>query len=340
MEEEKILIYGAVGYKNIGDEAILSGILKQIKKKADIVVFSGSPKETSELHKIRAVRPNLPAIFWADRLILGGGGIFFDAYAHYFLIAALIAKLFGKTVEVKAVGVTKMTKFRSRFLVPLVLNQVNSISVRDVYSKEILVTMGVTKPIKIVEDPAASIDAVSDLIAKQILAAKGMRGGALCIGLALKFVLLPEKNNAIPGDSEKLIDTMAGIVDWLISQHGATVFFIPFCKHKRWFENDLLFAHELKKRVSSKDFVVLSEDYTPSKIKGILGQLDFLIGMRLHSLILASSAGIPAIGIIYDAKIQSFLETKHWPGIKVSEVTFLRLKRLIERRLEASSLDK
>jgi len=42
-----------------------------------------------------------------------------------------------------------------------------------------------------------------------------------------------------------------------------------------------------------------------------MGELYIMVGMRLHSLIFATIAGTPILGIEYDAKIYNFLQIVH-----------------------------
>ena len=40
----------------------------------------------------------------------------------------------------------------------------------------------------------------------------------------------------------------------------------------------------------------------------ILGRMERVLGLRLHSLILAATAGVPIVGIDHDPKIRGFME--------------------------------
>jgi len=61
--------------------------------------------------------------------------------------------------------------------------------------------------------------------------------------------------------------------------------------------------------------------------------MDILIGMRLHALIFAVSLGIPVIGLVYEPKVQWFLE---YIGIKevsagdVKTLEYETLKNLMD----------
>jgi polysaccharide pyruvyl transferase WcaK-like protein len=82
----KIALSGYYGFDNAGDEALLTAITSSIKElapEAEFVVFSGSPRRTYLLHKIKAVYFMNPfLVFWqlltSNLLISGGGSIFQD----------------------------------------------------------------------------------------------------------------------------------------------------------------------------------------------------------------------------------------------------------------------
>ncbi|MEM2145495.1 MAG: hypothetical protein QW279_09040, partial [Candidatus Jordarchaeaceae archaeon] len=65
--KRKVLIIGAYGTGNAGDEALLSGLLRLIKRRAlydyeeneEYVIFSRDPDETTRFHRITARRKNL-----------------------------------------------------------------------------------------------------------------------------------------------------------------------------------------------------------------------------------------------------------------------------------------
>ena len=113
----KIGIVGNYGNDNNGDEAILSGLIEQVKQtfsvnSADITVFSNNTQQTSEQYGVQSYplyyrKTNLYKTFYAtyktnqkyvakfDLLIIGGGGILMDLYrreAHLYSAYAFMAK--------------------------------------------------------------------------------------------------------------------------------------------------------------------------------------------------------------------------------------------------------
>src|SRR5690606_13383256 len=107
-ERIRIGISGSYGGMNLGDEAILEGILGELRASidADITVFSKNPKDTLARHDVeRSVSPatmtrreRIPEIEQLDLFVLGGGGILYDAHAEEYLREVTIANQLGVPV--------------------------------------------------------------------------------------------------------------------------------------------------------------------------------------------------------------------------------------------------
>jgi polysaccharide pyruvyl transferase WcaK-like protein len=84
--------------------------------------------------------------------------------------------------------------------------------------------------------------------------------------------------------------------------------------------------YEAAKKVVShmcESATLLEEEYTTTEMLSLVGNLDLLIGIRLHALIFAAVMHVPLLGISYDPKIDRFLETMsvHHVG-SLQSVTF------------------
>src|SRR5690348_4876548 len=97
----KIGISGSYGGMNLGDEAILEGILAQLRASVDaeITVFSRNPQDTMARHHVEHTVPVrsltrrevAPEIAKLDLFVLGGGGILYDRDAETYLREVSIA---------------------------------------------------------------------------------------------------------------------------------------------------------------------------------------------------------------------------------------------------------
>ncbi|HSE04213.1 MAG TPA: polysaccharide pyruvyl transferase family protein, partial [Methylomirabilota bacterium] len=112
-EPFRVGISGSYGGLNLGDEAILQGIVSQLRQTipVEITVFSRDREDTLARHKVeRAVAVRdlsrdevLPEVQRLDLLILGGGGILYDAEAAIYLREVTLAHEHQVPVMVYAV---------------------------------------------------------------------------------------------------------------------------------------------------------------------------------------------------------------------------------------------
>lgn len=164
--KKTFLICGNYGAGNLGDELILKGMIKQIKKACEdprIIVMSAFPRWTKAWHVVSAVYPmpfgvrscirgiwsiwgTLRAIYRCDVFILGGGGLLTDEEAWYapFLWAYQVmwAKIFRKSVYVYANTIGPFLKKKSQKIAAWVLKKAEIVTVRDQVSFEKAKEMG------------------------------------------------------------------------------------------------------------------------------------------------------------------------------------------------------
>ena len=112
-----VIISGAHGMGNIGDEAALSGILSDLRSldpSMPICVLSRSPKQSSATHSVKSIHSfNIPAIYRAlsscSLFISGGGTLIQDGTSTksllYYLAIIRLAKFFGLKTMLYANGI-------------------------------------------------------------------------------------------------------------------------------------------------------------------------------------------------------------------------------------------
>src|SRR6185436_11118333 len=115
MSGPKIGITGSYGGLNLGDEAILQSMIEQLRRDVpgvDVTVFSRNAEDTKRRHKVERAVPVrklsraeiVPEIERLDLLLVGGGGILYDADAQIYLREVQVAKEQGVPVMLYAVG--------------------------------------------------------------------------------------------------------------------------------------------------------------------------------------------------------------------------------------------
>jgi len=375
----RIAVSGYYGFKNAGDDAILMALVNTIRALApgaEITVFSNSPAETRQLYGVRAVnRWNPFGVIWAllrsDLLLSGGGGLLQDVTGVlsicYYLVVVALALAVGKPVVYYAQGVGPVRTCFGRWLARIVSNRVDLITVRDQASRDDLLAMGICRPPLVV-----TADPVLALNPSQL---NNAGGAELLEALRLQAQLDGkgpegadgEPPEPVPPEGKKEPPAQAdpagcakhrlGIVvrDWLnearykkciaatadrFVRAGWEVILIPFhypadvqaCKDVSWLmqEPGLLVGNWL----------------TVGALFGLLGELDLVLAMRLHAIVIASVMRVPCVGISYDPKVERFLDLTGQPNAgSTASLEEEHLYRMLldtwERRQEiAAHLDK
>lgn len=335
----RVVISGYYGFDNIGDEAILKGIvhsLRQTDKELEIVVLSSRPHITSKRYKVRAINRNnifslVKVIRNSDLFISGGGSLLQDVTSWrtipYYLGLVFLAKIFGKKTCFYAQGIGPINNRLNRFLTRIVANRVDLITVRDKKSQNFLIELGV-KPnlIKITSDPVFSL--YKKVRKRNILQGVVTDKTGPLIGISVR----PWKDN-------KYLKKVAEAADYLVNLSGGQAVIIPMHYHQ-----DQEVSQKLMDLMNSKA-TLLSDNYNPDEMLSIYAELDFLLGVRLHSLIFAVLNNIPFVAISYDPKVNSFLEMLGLRSIiSIDNINLRQLKDIIKagwenRKMFVNSLE-
>ena len=302
-------ISGSYGGLNLGDEAILQSIITQIRSSisSEITVFTRSPDDTLQRQKVeRAIharnltRPEVtPEIERLDVLIIGGGGILYDAHARIYLREASVAVEKKIPVMIYAVGAGPLVEPVVQDYVKTVLGSVDALTVRDRRSRQILEDSGVQREVLVTADPALLLQ--PEPLDHGVLRREGISGKKRLIGMSVR-----EAGVAAPDIHESYYhDLLANAADYMIERFDADVIFIPM-EPKAF---DLQHSHAVISRMLRPQHAsVLQGNYTSGQLLSIIGKLEFAIGMRLHFLIFSAIMDIPFVALPYSPKVAGFLE--------------------------------
>lgn len=310
---KKITLSGYYGFDNAGDEAVLYAIINSLRKlRADIqiTVLSNNPAHTAQLYNVNAVnRWKIAEVYRAirksDLLISGGGSLLQDVTSKnsilYYLGVIGIAKFLNKPVFIYSQGIGPVNYKRNRLLVGKMLNKVHAITVRDPQSRQDLIDMGVKKEITVSVDPVLAIEPEDVEIShgRELLASANVNNiDGKILGISLRPWATDENNfQAIA----QACDTLA--------QQGWQIIFIPM-----HFPSDVQIAEKIQSLMRNPSHV-LKENYTPYQTLCLYKTVDLVMGMRLHSLIMAAVLEKPMIAISYDPKVDRFMELLNRPEI-------------------------
>ena len=331
---QRVLIAGYYGYGNIGDEAILRSLLRDLGSalpEAEFLVLYGSaagaPGNLSSARVRYLPRLQPPAIREAmrtsDMLVLGGGTLIQDVTSLrsliYYLSLIWAARRGGLRVALYGGGLGPLTTALGRRLARAVLPTVDLLALRDRRSIETALALGVPSDrLLLTADPAFSVlpakpttAGAARCTARAAMLAAGVPADRLdsVIALALRPPLAAADRAAI----------VAGVRD-AVARTGVFPLLVPF--HP---ERDLPLLVQLGAQLGVP-CAVLRAANDPELLQQIVASCRAVLAMRLHGVIFAVAAGVPCVAMAYDPKVGALaddvpaLRYARYPGVEARQL--------------------
>ncbi len=329
----RIGISGSYGGLNLGDEAILQGIVGQLRQApmpVEITVFSRNAEDTRTRHKVERVVPVrelsrdevLPELTGLDLLILGGGGILYDAEAAIYLREVALAQERNVPVLVYAVSAGPLQDPAAQALVRTHLDRAAAVTVRERRARQVLEEVGVRAEIEVTADPALLLE--PEPLPADALKREGLDESPRLIGLSVR-----EPGVAAPDLDERHYHALlANAADYMIDRLDAHVVFVPMepkvndAQHSHAVVSLMAHAHRAS---------VLKGEYTAGQLLSLVGNFALAVGMRLHFLIFAALNHVPFVALPYAGKVAGFIEDLGMPMPPLSKVNAGQLIAHIDR---------
>ena len=327
-----VVICGAYGRGNAGDEAILQALVTEMRSldgDLPIWIMTRKPKATRVRHRVGAVYTfNAPA-FCAKMAksalyINGGGSLVQDVTSHrslwFYLFTLSAARRLGCRVMMYGCGIGPIQSPRNRRRAGRIINRnVDAITLRDHASLDELAALGVDRPrIQVAADPAVSLPAAPAEEAEAVLEQAGLRPreGQRYLGVTVR---------PWPGLEDKL-DVFAQAIDHAYEKHHLLPVFLPIEGTK-----DVAAAKEVAARLRQAPAAVLPPCPTSELAIALSARMDVALSMRLHALIFAAARGVPLVGVVYDPKVNAFLDCVDQDlYAPLEEITADRLSALLD----------
>jgi polysaccharide pyruvyl transferase CsaB len=341
----RIGISGSYGGLNLGDEAILKGIIKELRRalSVEITVFSRDAEDTKRRHEIeRAVSVRtlsrdevLPEVQRLDLLILGGGGILFDGEATSFLREVILAHEHRVPVMVYAVSAGPLRDPAAQQIVRDGLSQAAVVTVRERGARQVLEDIGVHREILVTADPALLL--APESLPSDTLKREGLDHGRQIVGISVR-----EPGAAAPDISEAAYHKLlADAADFMVDRYDADMVFVPMEPNRL----DVQQCHAVvAQMLRPQRATVLKGDYSSGQLLSLMRHFAFAVGMRLHFLIFASLQNVPFVALPYAPKVAGFLEDLKVDMPPLEQVNAGRLiayidhawdrRRLLRKRLD------
>ncbi len=268
---------GYYGKGNLGDEALLAGLIQALAEHGvrDVTVLSADPAATRRMHGVRAARRGvgLPGALWrADVLVSGGGGLLQDVTStrslRYYLSVISLARRMGRRAVVFG-----------QSLGPL--SGAGRLAVREALAG---------LPIGLRDGPSLRL--------------------AQELGLAARHVgdtaLLLDVEGAPPRDAVVLVPrTGYPRATAALTDFGRRAAAAGFVIEAAAFQRGTDTAEVERLRRAIPGLCVLATP-GPTTAGRALAGARLVVSARLHGLVLAAAGGTPHVGISYDPKVEGF----------------------------------
>lgn len=325
-DRDGVVICGAYGRGNAGDDAILEAILQEMRSidpDMPITVLTKDPKATRLTYRVRTAG-RMDVLTWkkamrhAGLYINGGGSLIQDVTSRrslwFYLHNIQAAHKAGCKVQMYGCGIGPVLREQHRKLAASVLNaSVDVITLREPDSLKELQSMGVTKPeILLTADPALTLPAASEDEIDSVL----LRAGIPPHGKYLCFALRNWKG------FEDKAPLFAQAAKYAYETYSLMPVFAAVEKH----------LDPVAGRLAAAGLDIphyfLDDAGSAGTIIGALSRMQAVVSMRLHALIFAAGQGIPLAGVVYDPKVSAFLRY-------IGQENFLDLDALTADALKA-----
>lgn len=252
---------------------------------------------TSSRLGVRALMPQfLKRAADATKVLSIAGDSISERYAFYlrFIEIDAISKV-NKEIIIYSQSIGPFSSNWSKKWAAKSLSRVKVILARDQRTIELLEEYGVDTTIERTADTAISLIPKSTKRVKKYIKDNKLSNTTVAIVMRTK-TLSKLSDKEYSNYQDKIIDLINEL-----SKNKITAIFTGSIRE------DIAAAEELcEERKLDVDIVPLYE-FTPSEAKTILSTVGALISPRMHPVILATSVGTPAIGIVQEFKLSSFL---------------------------------
>ena len=311
-----------IGSRNLGDEAIFRSILHQIDRSGlEITAASINEPKTQQRFGVKTIFakkfPQLTeAIRECDVMLVGGGGIIQDQSSilnfFYYAFQLWYAQRHHKPIVLNFVGVGPLKFSVSRWVLRRLTPKIQYAIVRDRKSQQQLIACGMDRErIYVAHDPVLNFP-YSEV---NLTTAGEYKTPYAVVSLRRWFFTNPFLPVFITRNLNRLklfrrrydryMNQLAADFDAYLNNHPEMNLVMVSLYDG---EDDIVSAG-LKGRMKRADQVVLAPNgMEEPEYLSIVQNANFVIGMRLHSLILASTLAKPFVALRYSTKVDEFTE--------------------------------
>jgi polysaccharide pyruvyl transferase WcaK-like protein len=316
---------------NIGDHAILCGILDSFQRLGDVrfSVLTAGVDKMRERYGLPAFAPKktpiglLRNLLGADALVFTGGTPFYEARTHMTYYAALAGLARARGIPVVAFGIS-LRSFQGWYgdmALRRIVSWSDLLGGREENTLDRFRQLA-PDPDKVayVPDTAMSMRPSDPSRAAELLIADGADPQARNLAICMRdfraersFQIHHYSRAFDDGTLARYHETAIRLAEHAIRAHDCNVVFCPM--NTRPPDDDRRVMNEVRESISDPELkkrtTVITQQHGPRDMKAILGSMHAVVGVRFHSLVLAMSMSVPALAICYALKNQAIMQQMH-----------------------------
>ena len=196
-----------------------------------------------------------------------------------------------------AQGIGPINNGLIRWFTKKILQKCDCISVRDQKSAQLLKSWNIEHII--------AADPVWALPSKPIPDLELLPSPRIAVNLRSHHTLTPKR-----------LEILTEAIVQLQGKTQANIILVPF-----QISQDQQVCQQVAERLGKNQQIIYLEN--PQQLKGLWSQIDMMIGMRLHSLIMAVSERCPCFALSYDPKVTSLMKEVGIEGYELEELPTL-----------------
>jgi len=247
----------------------------------------------------------------ADIVLWGGGHLIQNISSQSFMLFQLalvnLALAQGVPVMAFALGAGDLQGSVWRRLTTATLNRLSAITVRDVTSREFLQRMAVERPITVSADPAIVLrydQSRPPQLQEKTDAPYAVIAPRRWFHYHHAFFPVkwqPALSRVASPHFDTIIDGLAHTADWLVGTYGINIVLLPMYPGVE--QGDELVCQAIRNRMANSSRAQITRiNYEAGSLLSIIGSAMVVLGVRLHSTILATCAGVPSVHLHYQQK--------------------------------------
>jgi len=306
----RILLCGYYGEHNLGDDALLEVLNRQLPKGWQPVITANDASAVQTIVpngmvvNRRSLKTVLRTIKHVQVVVLGGGSLLQDSTSFrslvYYIALIIVARVKCKPVLLWGQGLGPLRHAWSRYLVGRVLNVATSITWRDNASMQLAKSIGIKSSMAMAPDPVWS---------HQTSNYQG--GGNIVLCWRTTSLLTTSGWSLLLQAVDELSESKQKSVTWFAFHANQDVNLLQTLSKKG------LVSERLKERSST----IIAKDI--GHAREIFSNASLVIAMRLHALILSIVSQCPTVGLSYDPKVEAAARTAEAPWLDLSQLPSL-----------------